>query len=76
MKQVVDGYVPSAHPVVGPLIAGGPAELARQYGLPHAERYVDECHMCFEMRRALRNRFTEVLAPAQVYGDSPDKVLL
>jgi hypothetical protein len=72
MKDVVDAHDPSAHPIAGPLISGGPAELARHYRLPHEERYVDECHMCFEMRLALRSRFKELLAPAQVYGERPD----
>jgi hypothetical protein len=73
MKNVVDEYDPAAHPVAGPLIAGGPAELARHHRLPHEERYVDECHLCFEMRLALRSQFKELLAPAQVYGERPDR---
>ena len=45
-----------------------PAGLARAYDLPHAESYVDECHMCYELRGKLRERFPEHLAPAQMYG--------
>ncbi len=71
MKRVVDEYNPSGHPIVGPLINGGPAELARHYRLPHEEGYVDECHLCFQMRLALRERFPGVLAPEQVYGARP-----
>lgn len=37
-----------------------------------APDYVDECHFCFEMGRALVGRFPEELAPLQVYGlDAP-----
>ena len=44
-----------------PLDRGGGRGACAPIWLAHAEeRYVDECHMCFEMRRALRNRFTEV----------------
>ena len=72
MKRVVEEYDPAAHPVVGPLIRGGPAELARRYGVPHEDRYVDECHMCFEMRLLLLKRFPGLLSPVQAYGVSPD----
>jgi hypothetical protein len=50
------------------LIRGGPAELARHYGIAHEEGYVDECHMCWEVRKALIDRFPQYLAPKQVYG--------
>ena len=30
--------------------------------------YVDACHLCYEARCALRERFPEHLAPLYVYG--------
>jgi MoaA/NifB/PqqE/SkfB family radical SAM enzyme len=62
-------YDPHQHPVIGPLVAGGPAELARIYDLPHEDGYVDACHLCYEVRCALRERFPEVLGPPNVYGE-------
>jgi hypothetical protein len=59
---------PGAHPILGPLLAGGPAELVRRYGLPHAAGYADACHLCDEARRRLRAQFPEALAPDQMYG--------
>ena len=61
-------YEPERHPICGRLLSGGPAALAREYALPHAESYVDECHLCYEMRALLRSRFPEYLAPDQMYG--------
>ncbi len=69
LTELVASYDPLAHPVVGPLLDGGPAALVERYDLPHEEAYVDACHVCYEMRRALRARFPECLGPAQMYGE-------
>jgi hypothetical protein len=67
-SQLVRDYRPQEHPIVAPLLAGGPAELVRRYSLPHEAEYIDECHLCFAARRALIDRFPQFLAPPQVYG--------
>ena len=69
LVEIVDSYAPHAHPVVGPLLAGGPAALVERYDLPHAENYVDACHLCYEARVMLRERFPDVLGPGQMYGE-------
>ncbi|MEK7766411.1 MAG: radical SAM protein [bacterium] len=69
------GYDPVAHPVVGPLVRGGPAELLRAYGLPPRPRYADACHACYEARLALRARFPEWLGPDQMYGAGQGNLL-
>lgn len=68
VKTIVEKFDPKTHPVVGPLLEGGPAELIRRYNLQHEDGYADACHMCYEARRALRGRFPEVLTPGQMYG--------
>jgi hypothetical protein len=68
LREIAGGYDPGRHPIVGPLLAGGPAELARRYRLPVETGYADACHLCYAARVALRDRFPEVLAPDQVYG--------
>jgi hypothetical protein len=68
LPEMLTAYVPERHPICGALLSGGPAALARAYDLPHDDSYVDECHMCYEMRDRLRERFPEHLAPAQMYG--------
>ena len=70
LKEICETYNPDLHPITGPLLRGGPAELARHYGLPHAEGYADPCHLCDEARRALRERFSDILRPDQMYGTS------
>ena len=61
-------YGAESHPICGPLVKGGPALLATQYDVDHEREYVDECHFCYLVRRALIDRFPEYLAPRQVYG--------
>ncbi len=74
LKTLLDDYEPHSHPIIGPLVAGGPAELVRRFDLPHEDGYVDACHLCYEARTALRERFPGALGPPQVYGleDSGD----
>lgn len=68
LSEICAEYDPEVHPITGPLLAGGPAELAKCYQLPHADGYADACHMCYETRTALRSRFPEALLPDQMYG--------
>ncbi len=68
LREVCRAYRPESHPITGPLLAGGPAELVRRYGLEHDDRYADACHLCDQARRRLRGRFPEILMPDQMYG--------
>ncbi|HEX5838713.1 MAG TPA: radical SAM protein [Anaerolineales bacterium] len=68
LKQICQEYDADAHPICGPLIAGGPAALVTEYNLPHASHYADACHLCYEARSQLRPRFETILAPDQMYG--------
>jgi MoaA/NifB/PqqE/SkfB family radical SAM enzyme len=68
LKEIMDDYDADQHPIVGPLLAGGPAEIVRRYGLPHEDEYADHCHLCYSARCALRERFPDVLTPDQMYG--------
>jgi hypothetical protein len=68
LKEICETYNPETHPINAPLLAGGPAELIRHFDLPHQEQYADACHLCYETRLALRERFPKYLGPDQVYG--------
>jgi hypothetical protein len=68
LSQLLRDYTPQSHPICGPLIRGGPAELAREYEVPHDAEFVDECHFCYSVRKDLVDRFPQILAPRQVYG--------
>lgn len=68
LADIFATYDPVNHAIVGPLLYGGPAELVRRYHIAHAETYADACHLCYEARLALRERFPDTLAPDQMYG--------
>jgi hypothetical protein len=68
LPDLIAAYRPEAHPICGPLIRGGPAELARACGRDPEPGYIDECHLCYLTRRAVIARYPEALAPKQVYG--------
>lgn len=69
LSRLVAAYDPQRHPIVGPLLEGGPARLAEVYDITlHKGGYVDACHLCYTTRRALLDRFPEALAPVNVYG--------
>jgi len=68
LSQLVTNYRSGDHPICGPLLKGGPFHLAQRYGIAHGDAYADACHLCFNTRRALLDRFPEQLAPKLVYG--------
>jgi MoaA/NifB/PqqE/SkfB family radical SAM enzyme len=67
LVEICEQYDADEHPITGPLLRGGPAELVRQYDLPHDETYADACHLCDQARRQLRQRFPDILTPDQMY---------
>ena len=71
LKEIFASYEAESHPICGPLLAGGPVALVSEYNLPHESTYADACHLCYEMRIALRERFPEQLGPDQMYGKIP-----
>jgi hypothetical protein len=68
LRVICDEYKPEAHPIVGPLLANGPAGLVKKFDLPHNKHYADACHLCYEARNSLRDRFPAVVAPPNMYG--------
>lgn len=71
LAEIVRTYDPEAHPIVGPILKGGPAELVRAHGLPLHGNFADACHLCYAARQALRERYPGHLAPPEVYGAQP-----
>ncbi|MCP4668142.1 MAG: hypothetical protein GY849_17470, partial [Deltaproteobacteria bacterium] len=68
LSELVSTYHSDSHPICGPLLRGGPAELVKELGLMHETEYIDECHLCYVTRRAVIEKFPDYLAPRQVYG--------
>ncbi len=72
LRELCESYDPETHPIVGPLLAGGPAELCRRYGFDLSAGAADACHLCYLVRSALREQFPNVLIPEQMYGVPED----
>lgn len=68
LSDLIKNYDANTHPICGSLIRGGPAQLIKEYGVEHEDKYVDECHLCYHARIKLLNKFPQCLAPKQVYG--------
>ncbi|MDH3944925.1 MAG: hypothetical protein OEV06_12595 [Anaerolineae bacterium] len=68
LVELCKQYEPETHPIAGPLLAGGPAQLAEDYSVPHKDAYADACHLCYQARAALREDFPHILAPDQMYA--------
>ena len=68
LKEICARYDADAHPICGPLLNGGLAALVTEYALPHEGSYADACHLCYEARQSLRERFPAILLPDQMYG--------
>ena len=68
LSELMRTYNAAKHPIIGPLVEGGPAQLVARFGLNVADAYVDECHLCYMTRKTLLPDFPQYLAPAQVYG--------
>ncbi len=68
LDVLLEEYAPQAHPVVGPLLRGGPAALVTEHDLEPEEGYADACHLCYHARAQLLDRFPDLLGPPSVYG--------
>jgi len=68
LVQICETYNPVNHPIIGPILEGGPVAMVRRYKLPHEEYYADACHLCYRARESLRTEFPDILLPDQMYG--------
>lgn len=68
LNELIKNYDSDKHPISKFLIKGGPAELAKEYSVEHLDEYIDVCHLCFDVRKRMLEKFPEILSPPQVYG--------
>jgi hypothetical protein len=68
LSELDQNYDAEAHPICGPLLEGGPALLARKYDIQNEEGCATACHLCYEVRKALLDKYPNHLGPRQVYG--------
>lgn len=69
LAELVRDYSPASHPICGPLVDGGPAQLARDLGYAPPHGVADACHLCWLARKSCRAEHSGILEPAQVYCD-------
>ena len=68
LSEISHNYSAKSHPICGPLIWGGPAELAKALGVKPESGYIDECHICYLVRREAADNYPDFLCPRLVYG--------
>ena len=70
LTDILDRYDARTHPIISVLDRMGPIglyDLARRKGYDGTHAFVDECHLCYTMRRYLRPYYTRFLAPSACY---------
>jgi hypothetical protein len=68
LSELVKNYDSDKHPICKMLIEGGPVKLTEEYNVTHEDSYLVACHLCYETRKKLLNKFPQYLAPRQMYG--------
>jgi MoaA/NifB/PqqE/SkfB family radical SAM enzyme len=68
-SKIIEEFNPYDHAILEPLVRGGPVALVEKFGLPHDNAYADPCHLCYAARLLLRDKYPEILAPNQMYGE-------
>jgi len=68
IREICCNFNSTRHPILGPLLDGGPVKLVEQYRLTCADAYADACQLCYEARKLLRIQFPDILIPDQMYG--------
>jgi len=75
LSEIFEGYRPLEHPIVGPLLRGGPVALASMAGMDDQAMFADACHCCYEARKALRkNDKARFLCPDEMYGEKSQQI--
>ncbi|NJD59513.1 MAG: hypothetical protein C3F13_15220 [Anaerolineales bacterium] len=68
LDTICDLFDPETNPIISHLLDGGPYKLSKTNGDFVPGEYADACHLCFETRKFLRNQYSDILTPNQMYG--------
>lgn len=68
-SEIIKSYNASSHPVMKLLVEGGPTGLVKELNITHKRTYADACHLCYEARLNLREKYPNMLAPGEMYGE-------
>ena len=72
LTAVVSRYDCKSHPIIKVIVERGPVgllELARSHGYKQNQNFVNQCHLCYEMRKYLCRRYDQYLAPLGCYRE-------
>ncbi len=68
LSDLIHQYNLESHPIFNFIEKGGPARLAEEYGIQEDQSFVDDCHLCFTVRKNLLTKYPVYLSPKYVYG--------
>jgi len=71
LSDIIENYNYRNHPIIKVIAEEGPIgliELAKERGYKEDQKFINECHLCYDMRRFLHPYFPEKLAPASCYS--------
>jgi hypothetical protein len=75
LATILGEYRLEDHPILSTISKDGPLGLLKLLGpeeaLP-AKGYAHACHLCYDLRSRLRDRYPEYLAPGNCYHSPPD----
>lgn len=69
--DILKGYDYRNHPIIKILAEEGPIglmDLAREKGYEREQKYINECHLCYEMRKFLYQYYSHYLKPVSCYS--------
>ena len=70
LHRLLVEYEPRDHVIIQRLVEKGPIalfELVKEKGVSVKQKFVNECHLCYEMRKHLRAYYPQFLQPHQCY---------
>ncbi|MFW9947824.1 MAG: radical SAM/SPASM domain-containing protein [Candidatus Odinarchaeota archaeon] len=70
LTEIIQNYDYEKHPILSIISNKGPIgllELAKFKGFEETQNFVNECHLCYELRRYLQPYFPRFLAPKEIY---------
>lgn len=70
LNDIIENYNYQKHPIIKIIEEEGPIgliQLAKEKVYKEDKKFINECHLCYEMRRFLQPHYPEYLAPASCY---------
>jgi hypothetical protein len=70
LTEILNNYNVNEHSILSKIWKSGPIGLldsAKSSGFDIKNRYVNECHLCYELRKHLHPQFSNLLAPKECY---------